>query len=108
MEKTKVYSALWRNKWITSEAKTIDDFIETYQDLAAMFSEWKEKGIVLNPESGISDDYAEFTTEDPKVADEFGFIEDLWEDCECEDCECEDIQSCEGCCCESCKGETEE
>ena len=41
MEKIK-YVSTWRNKWITSRAGSIDDFIETFESLAKMFKEWKE------------------------------------------------------------------
>jgi hypothetical protein len=61
-----VYS--WRNKWVTSNAGSIDDFIKTFEDLAEQFKEWKKMGIKLNPDSGIGDDYAEFYTDDMDVA----------------------------------------
>ena len=62
------YVSVWRNKWITNHAGTIDDFIKTFEGLAKMFKEWKEMGIKLNPDSGIGDDYAEFYTDDMDVA----------------------------------------
>ena len=62
------YISTWRNKWITSHAGSIDDFIKTFEDLARMFKEWKEMGVKLNPDSGIGDDYAEFYTDDMDVA----------------------------------------
>ena len=62
------YVSVWRNKWITNHAGTIDDFIKTFEGLAEMFKEWKEMGIKLNPDSGIGDDYAEFYTDDMDVA----------------------------------------
>lgn len=71
------YEYLWRNKWITSEAETIDDFIETYEGLLAMFKEWRDKGVLLDLESGIGDDYATFYTDNKDLADELGFEE--WE-----------------------------
>jgi len=67
MEKTK-YVSTWRNKWITSGAGSIDDFIKTFEALAKMFKEWKEMGIKLHPDSSTGDDYAEFYTEDMDVA----------------------------------------
>ena len=67
MEKTK-YVTTWRNKWITSRASSIDDFIKTFESLAEMFSEWKEMGIKLYPDCSTGDDYAEFYTEDMDVA----------------------------------------
>lgn len=62
------YVSSWRNKWITSHASSIDDFIETFENLAEIFKEWKEMGIKLNPDSGIGDDYAEFYTDNMDVA----------------------------------------
>ncbi len=67
MGKTR-YVSVWRNKWITSQAGSIDDFIKTFEGLAQMFKEWKEMGITLNPDSGIGDDYAEFYTDDMDMA----------------------------------------
>lgn len=72
MEKTK-YISTWRNKWITSGAGSIDDFIKTFEKLAKMFKEWKEMGIKLNPDCSTGDDYAEFYTEDMDAAIKAGF-----------------------------------
>lgn len=92
--KPKRYEILWRNKWITSEAKTIDDFIETYEGLVSLFRMWKEKGIILDDDSGIDDDYATFYTFNKEVAEELQFKkwdQDEWdEDEEDEDEEFED------------------
>jgi hypothetical protein len=87
------YEYLWRNKWITSKATSIDDFIRTYGDLTEMFKEWKSKGVKLDPESDVGGDYASFYVEDKTVADELEFdeMEEFDEDC---DCGC-----CDGCCC---------
>jgi tetratricopeptide (TPR) repeat protein len=62
------YVTTWRNKWITANASSIDDFIKTFEHLAKMFKQWKEMGIELYPESSTEDDYAEFYTEDMDVA----------------------------------------
>ena len=67
MEKPK-YVSTWRNKWITANAGSIDDFIQTFEGLAKMFKEWKEMGIKLYPGCSTGDDYAEFYTEDMDVA----------------------------------------
>ena len=69
----KRYEYLWRNKWICSKAKSIDDFITTFEQLAIMFARWKKLGIQLDSESGISDDYATFYIEDEKIAKQEGF-----------------------------------
>jgi len=91
------YEFLWRNKWITFDAETIDDFIKTYEQLAQMFKDWKAKGVELDKESGVSDDYATFYTENEDVAKEYGF-EEPWE---------EEEEGC-GCCCACCEEECDE
>lgn len=63
-----IYMTTWRNKWITSDAKTIDDFINTFEFLAKKFKQWKEWGIQLSDDGGVGDDYATFTTDNMEVA----------------------------------------
>ncbi len=72
MKKTR-YVSTWRNKWITSDASSIDDFIKTFEAVVKMFKEWKEMGINLGPDSSTGDDYAEFYTDDMDVAIKAGF-----------------------------------
>jgi len=72
MEKD-LYTTTWRNKWITSHAGSIDDFIETFEHLAKKFKEWKEMGIKLSDEGSVGDDYATFYTDDMDVAIKAGF-----------------------------------
>lgn len=67
MEKPK-YISTWRNKWITANANSIDEFILTFENLAKMFKEWKAMGIKLYPDCSTGDDYAEFYTEDMDTA----------------------------------------
>lgn len=64
----------WRNKWITSDAKTIDDFIRTFEALAKKFKQWKEWGIQLYDDGGVGDDYAIFITDNMDVAIKAGFM----------------------------------
>ncbi|MFX1305155.1 MAG: hypothetical protein ACFFBV_13035 [Promethearchaeota archaeon] len=63
----------WRNKWITSDAKTIDDFIDTFEFLAKKFKQWKEWGIELHDDGGVGDDYVTFITDNMDVAIRAGF-----------------------------------
>ena len=72
---TKRYECLVRNKFLTTEAKNIADFIGFYEAQLAMLKLWKVKNVQLDPESGISDDYAEFFTTDANIAEELGFTE---------------------------------
>jgi hypothetical protein len=67
------YELLWRNKHLTARCRTIDDFIAAFEAAAATMRRWKEAGIVLEAGSGIADDYATFTTTDPKLAKAEGF-----------------------------------
>jgi len=79
MEKVK-YVSTWRNKWITSGAGSIDDFIKTFEELAKMFREWKDMGIELSPDCSTGDDYAEFYTEDMDVAIKANFTVTIGDD----------------------------
>ena len=67
------YSYLHQNRWVTAHAQDIDDFIQAYEDLVEVFKEWKARGVVLNLESSIADDHAEFLTSDDELAEEYGF-----------------------------------
>ena len=70
----------WRNKWITSNAGTIDDFINTFESLAKQFRQWKEWGIQLHNDGGVGDDYATFITDNMDVAIKAGFTFYMGED----------------------------
>ena len=78
----KKYTLIWRNKWITSKACSIDDFIEIYEDLAEMMKRWKSEGIELDSDIIFStgDDYAQFCTYNERVAIKEGFEEDTFEE----------------------------
>ncbi|KKN39631.1 hypothetical protein LCGC14_0741360, partial [marine sediment metagenome] len=75
IERPKKYITVWRNKWITSKAGSIDDFIKVYKNLGEMMQRWKDKGITLDPDiiGGAGDDYAQFCTYDEAVALQEGF-----------------------------------
>jgi hypothetical protein len=80
MKKQTKYTMTWRNKWITSECKTIEGMIKVYSETAKYFEEMKKNGIKLEKNSGIDDDYAELFTYDEKIAKKFGFEEEQDED----------------------------
>lgn len=69
----KIFMTTWRNKWITSNATTIDDFINTFEALAKKFKDWKESGIQLLDNGGVEEDYATFFINDMDVAIRAGF-----------------------------------
>jgi Uncharacterised nucleotidyltransferase len=72
----KRYEMLWRNKWLTSEAKTIDDMIEALRAAADRLDEMRKAGIILEDDSGARDDYATLVTTDSEVAKKFGMEEE--------------------------------
>ena len=47
-QERKKYIYEWRNKWITSRAETIDDFIKIYESLTGKLKRWKSIGIGLD------------------------------------------------------------
>jgi hypothetical protein len=70
------YETLWRNKCLTSEAKTIDEKIEPLGSAADRLDEMRKAGVILDDSSGIADDYATLVTTDPNVASKFGIEEE--------------------------------
>lgn len=74
------YVTLWRNKWLTSEAKSIDDMIALLQDVTRTLEAMRRDGVVLEDDSRIADDYAHLVTTDPEVAKKYDMMEEseLW------------------------------
>ena len=73
------YETLWRNKWLTSDANTIEDMIEMLQGAVDELTEMKDAGITL-AEGGTPDDYARLVTEDEAVAKKFGLEVMEWDE----------------------------
>lgn len=69
------YVTLWRNKWLTAEAKTIDEMIDLLRQAADTLEAMRRDGVVLE-DSGITDDYAHLVTTDPDVAKKYDMIEE--------------------------------
>ncbi|NCC32367.1 MAG: hypothetical protein EOM24_10135, partial [Chloroflexia bacterium] len=63
----KRYISTWRNKWLTADAKTIEDMINMLRAAADELDQMRRDGVVLEDEGGIGDDYAQLVTTDPKV-----------------------------------------
>lgn len=74
----RIFTYLWRNKWITARAETIDDMIAMLEAGAAELREWRDAGVTL--EGGAEDDYAMLRTTDPAVAAKYHFEEEIFED----------------------------
>lgn len=70
------YETLWRNKWLTSEAKTIDDMIASLRAAADDLEEMQKAGVTLEDNGGVGGDYAMLVTTDLGVAERFGMEEE--------------------------------
>jgi hypothetical protein len=69
---TKRFELLWRNKWLTTDAKSLDDMIAKLREAADQLEAMKGEGVVLDPEGGTSEDHALLVTTDESVAEKFG------------------------------------
>jgi hypothetical protein len=72
------YSLIWRNKFLTLDAQTIDDMIEGLESALSELQEMRDAGVFL--EGGAENDYAMLVTSDPRVAQLHGFEEEDMED----------------------------
>lgn len=73
----KRYVALWRNKWLTAEAQTIEDMIQSLRGAAAELEAMRSDGVMLDAAAGgVGDDYAHLVTTDPEVAKKYDMVEE--------------------------------
>src|SRR5215218_1915614 len=72
-DESRLYEYVWRNKWLTAKAESIGDMIGSLQAAADELREMKSRGVTLDQGGGVGDDYATLITDDPSVAEEFGF-----------------------------------
>jgi hypothetical protein len=75
-EARKRYVTTWRNKWLTSEAKSVDDMIKMLRSAAEYLEQMRNDGVFLEDDSGVGDDYAHLVTTDPKVAEKYGLVDE--------------------------------
>jgi hypothetical protein len=75
-EARKRYVTTWRNKWLTSEAKSIDDMIKMLRSAADYLEQMRNDGVYLEDHGGVGDDYAHLVTTDPKVAEKYGLVDE--------------------------------
>jgi hypothetical protein len=92
------YVRLWRNKFLTLDAKSIDDMIETLSGAADELRQMKADGVTLDPEGGTGDDYAQLTTTDPDVAKKYDMHDEseFFGDDDDEDLEARGVEETEG------------
>lgn len=69
---------IWRNKFLTTEATSLDEMIDILKDAVRTLEAMRADGVTLDPEGGTGDDYAYLVTTDPNVAKKYG-LEDAAE-----------------------------
>jgi hypothetical protein len=69
----KRYLRIWRNKWLTSEAGSVEQMITSLREAATELEAMRADGVVLEAGGGAADDYTYLVTDDPEVAAKHGF-----------------------------------
>jgi hypothetical protein len=72
----KRYLMLWRNKFLTAGAKTVDEMAEALRHAAETLAAMRADGVTLDPEGGTEDDYAYLVTTDPDIARKYDMHEE--------------------------------
>lgn len=70
------YTTIWRNKFLTLDASSIEEMADILESASKELREMKEAGIILDPEGGTCDDYALLVTENKEVAEKFHLEEE--------------------------------
>jgi hypothetical protein len=66
----------WRNKWLTADAKSIDEMIALLRQAADTLEAMRQDGVVLEVDGGLGDDFARLVTTDPEVAKKYDMVEE--------------------------------
>ena len=69
----KRFVMLWRNKWLTAEAGSIEDMAAGLKAAADELDRMRADGVTLDPAGGTDDDYALLVTTDREIAEKYGF-----------------------------------
>ena len=72
----KKYVRLWRNKFLTLDAKSIDNMIDVLGGAVEELRQMKADGVTLDPAGGTADDHAHLVTNDASVAEKYGMHEE--------------------------------
>jgi hypothetical protein len=72
----KRYVQIWRNKFLTVDAKNVDDMIAALQQAAATLQAMLADGVTLDPAGRAGDDFAYLVTTDPDVAKKYDMHEE--------------------------------
>ena len=72
----KRYVATWRNRWLTADAKSVEDMIRMLRSAADTLDRMHRDGVFLEDDGGVGDDHARLVTTDAKVAEEYGMVDE--------------------------------
>ena len=70
------FVTLWRNKWVTSEAKSLEDMEALLRGAANRLQSMLADGVRLRNVDGVRDDYAYLVTDDAEVAKRYDMVEE--------------------------------
>jgi hypothetical protein len=81
-EARKRYITVWRNKWLTAEARSIEEMIDMLRSAANYLDQMRKDGVLLEDDGGTGDDYAHLVTSDPKIAQKYEMVDETeyWSD----------------------------
>ena len=68
---TRRYMKLWRNKFLTTDAKNFDEVIEKLTDAVELLNQMRADGVEVDPDGGTADDYLHLVTTDPEIAKKY-------------------------------------
>lgn len=71
----KRYIMVWRNKWLTAGALSVEDMERALRDAADTLKSMRMDGVELSDAGGVSNDYAYLVTTDPVIAAKYDMVE---------------------------------
>lgn len=74
------YTTQWRNKFLTTDAKSIGGMIKSLEGAVATLKAMQADGVKLDKDGGVGDDYAHLITTDPAIAKKYGMSVEAGED----------------------------
>jgi hypothetical protein len=80
----KRFIQIWRNKFLAVEAKSLEEMAVALEQAAVTLKAMLADGVVLDPKTGIADDYAYLVTTDPDIAKKYGMHDEaeFWAEAE--------------------------
>ena len=67
------FERLWRNRWLTADAASLGDMITWLRAAAEELEAMRGRGVTMAEDSDAVGDLIILLTDDPAVAQEFGF-----------------------------------